>query len=211
VSAQAPPATPGQLVAAAAAGDAGAWQALVERYTGLLWSVARSFRLDQAAAEDAVQTAWLRLLEHLDRLHDPEHVGAWLATTVRRECLQHLRRSGRERPTDLADLDVVDLTSPPVDAELLRGEAAVELGRALARVPERCRRLLRVLMADPPPSYDDVSAALDMPIGSIGPTRGRCLDRLRRELAAPGITGSGTGSHLDQDGRHPDQDGRTPR
>jgi RNA polymerase sigma factor (sigma-70 family) len=180
--------TPAELVTAAASGESAAWDALVNRYTGLLWSVARGFRLDQADAADAVQTAWLRLVEHLDRLHDPEHVGAWLATTVRRECLRQLRRSGRERATENADLDVVDLAAAPLELKLLQEEAAAELNAALDRLTGTCRQLLRVLMTDPPPSYDEVSAAMDMPVGSIGPTRGRCLDRLRREMSRSRIS-----------------------
>ena len=196
--------TPAELVASAAAGEPAAWDALVDRYAGLLWSVARGFRLDQADAADAVQTAWLRLLEHLDALRDPEHVGAWLATTVRRECLRQLRRSGRERPTEETDLDVVDLTAEPLEAGLVRAESTAELVGALGRIPEPCRRLLRVLMADPPPSYEEVSAALEMPIGSIGPTRGRCLNRLRQELSPSGITSDSSGSgHQGDDRRRP--------
>ncbi|MCW2621287.1 MAG: rpoE [Frankiales bacterium] len=153
--------------------------------------MARGFRLDQADAADVIQTAWLRLLEHLDGLRDAEQVGAWLATTTRNECLRHLRRAGRERPTDVVDLDVVDEVAPPVDAALLRAQANAELWEAFERISDRCRTLLRVLMADPPPSYDEVAGALDMPVGSIGPTRGRCLNRLRRELIRLGIPGPG--------------------
>lgn len=176
-------APPADLVRAAARGDASAWDALVERHTPLLWAVARSFRLDTADAADAVQTTWLRLLEHIDRITEPEHVAAWLATTTRRECLRQLRRAGREQPVELVSLDVIDLGTAPLDAGLLREERDAELWRAVEALPERCRALLRVLMADPPPAYDVVAAALDMPVGSIGPTRSRCLDRLRRVLA----------------------------
>lgn len=182
------------LVRDAARGDARSWEALVDRFTPLLWSVARGFRLDSASAADVVQTSWLRLLENLDRIHDPDHVGAWLATTVRRECLRQLRRTGRERPSDNEDLDQIDLTVPPPDTGLLRAERDSELWAVFERLPDRCRVLLRVLMADPPPSYDEVSAALSMPIGSIGPTRGRCLDKLRRLLVGSGITADRTGS-----------------
>lgn len=177
------------LVAAAAAGDQEAWNALVSRYAGLVWSVARSFRLDDADAGDVSQTCWLRLVEHLGRLRDPERVGAWLATTARNEALRILRRSGRQVPVgDSHELDLEDRDSSPPDRGLLTAERDAVLWQAFEALPERCRMLLRVLLADPPPSYDEVSAALDMPIGSIGPTRGRCLQRLRQHAELAGIT-----------------------
>lgn len=189
-----PSAATADLVRDAALGDPDSWDVLVDRFTPLLWSIARGFRLDSADAADVVQTAWLRLLENVDRINDPEHVGAWLATTARRECLRQLRRTGRERPTETEDLDAVDTSLPSLEAELLVAERDAELWRAFERLPDRCRTLLRVLMADPPPSYDEVSAALDMPVGSIGPTRGRCLDRLRRLLEGSSITTERTDS-----------------
>src|SRR4051812_25387496 len=96
------------LLGAARDGDQRAWDALVSRYSGLLWAIARSHRLDAADAGDAIQTTWLRLVEHLDRVHDPERVGGWLATTMRRECLRALRRGGRERPVDDLAVDTPD-------------------------------------------------------------------------------------------------------
>jgi RNA polymerase sigma factor (sigma-70 family) len=168
-----------ELVRLAAEGDQKAWNALVARYTNLLWSVARAHRLDTAAAADVVQTTWLRLVEHLDKIQDPERLAGWLATTARRECLRGLRHTDRERAVDDTALDRVDELAEPVDARLLAEERDALLWTAFSRLAERCQQLLRVLMASPPPSYEDVSAALDMPVGSIGPTRGRCLDRLR--------------------------------
>lgn len=168
------------LVKRAADGDQAAWDGLVERYTNLMWSVARGYRLERADAADAVQVAWLRLVEHLPRLRDPERVGSWLATTVRRECLQTLEsRKRRGQPVDDEVLTRLPDDAAPVDARLLADERATELWRAFDRMQPRCQTLLRVLMSDPPPSYHDVSGALDMPVGSIGPTRARCLDRLR--------------------------------
>ena len=171
---------PSALLAAAAAGDSSAWNVLVDQYTGLLWSIARGYRMSTADAADAVQTTWLRLVEHLDRIEDPSRLPGWLATTVRRECLRILRRGKREQPAfdDEGLPDVVD-DAPGLDAALLDSERDAALWRAMEQMPERCRLLLRVLMASPPPSYAEVAAALDMPIGSIGPTRQRCLDRLR--------------------------------
>jgi len=179
-------ADPTELLVAAAGGDSAAWNALVEQYNGLLWSIARGFRLSNADAADAVQTTWLRLVENLSRIQDPTRLAAWLATTVRRECLSVLRRSGREHLMD--DGDAMDVPDPaePLDAQLLVDERDAALWRALRQLPARCQQLLRVLMAAPPPSYAAVAVALDIPVGSIGPTRQRCLDRLRSGLEASG-------------------------
>jgi RNA polymerase sigma factor (sigma-70 family) len=165
------------LVERVRAYDHAAWIALTDRYTGLLWSVARSMRLNEEDAADAVQTTWLRLVERLDTLREPEHVGSWLATTMRRECLVALRRRSRVAATDGWE----DMADPagPLDEALLREERDAALWRAFHALPANCRQLLRVLMADPPPKYAEVAEALGMPIGSIGPTRRRCLDALR--------------------------------
>ena len=177
-------------VARSADGDQDAWDALVARFTPLLWAVARAHRLGDSDAADAVQGTWLRLVENLHRIREPERVGAWLATTCRRECLTTVRRTSRERPVDHER--VIELPDPAagnqVDADLLRRERDDALWAVFEGLNEPCRRLLRVLMTDPPPSYDEVSAALDMPVGSIGPTRGRCLRRLHDLAVAAGIT-----------------------
>jgi RNA polymerase sigma factor (sigma-70 family) len=178
------------LVDGARQGDQVAWDALVQRFTGLLWSVARSYRLNDAVAGDVVQTTWLRLLEHLGDLHDPAQLGAWLATTARRESLRLLRHTNREVVSADEKLENVEDPGPLVDAALLERERDAQLWVAVAGLPPRCQRLLRVLMASPPPSYQEVAAALDMPVGSIGPTRARCLDHLRREIATSGISGA---------------------
>ena len=143
--------------------------------------------MSSADSADAVQTTWLRLVEHLDRIEDPNRLPGWLATTIRRECLRILRRSKREQPSydDEGLPDFAD-DSAPLDSSLLLAERDAALWRALEQMPEKCRLLIRVLMASPPPSYAEVAAALDMPIGSIGPTRQRCLDRLRRIAEAEG-------------------------
>jgi RNA polymerase sigma factor (sigma-70 family) len=182
-----------ELVARVRASDPEAWVALTDRHTNLLWAVARSLRLNDEDAADAVQTTWLRLVERLDDLRDPARVGSWLATTMRRECLAALRRRSRLLAADGWD-DLPDAADPP-DEALLREERDAELWRAFVALRPKCRALLRVLMADPPPRYTDVAAALDMPIGSIGPTRRRCLADLREILqSAPGTSSvAGTG------------------
>ena len=174
-----------ELVRAAADGDRAAWHGLVDRYNGLVWSVARSHRLSTVDASDVVQTTWLRLVEHLDRLQDPERVGAWLATTARRECLRTLRHSAR---MVVSDEPPEQVTEAQLDAALLAEERDRALWQAFGGLSERCQTLLRILVADPPPSYDEIGAALDMPIGSIGPTRARCLERLRGLAEGEGVS-----------------------
>lgn len=174
----------GELVRSAREGDPDAWPALVDRYTGMVWAIVRGFRLGDGDAADAVQTTWLRLVEHLDRITDPDRVGTWLATTARNESLRLRRIAGRTVLVEDAAIDILGTAVPvEIDSGLLRAERATAVARALNRLGERCQALLRILSADPPPSYEEVSAALDMPVGSIGPTRGRCLAKLREELA----------------------------
>jgi RNA polymerase sigma factor (sigma-70 family) len=174
-------------VEAAANGDRAAWSALVDRFTPLVWATVRAHRLSDADAADVVQTTWLRLVEHLERITDPERVGAWLATTARRESLRVIAGGARVTPTEALD-DVADRTPGPAQAVALQ-ERDATLWRALDRLGDRCRALLRLLVNDPPPSYDEISAAMDMPVGSIGPTRARCLARLRDEIETLGING----------------------
>lgn len=181
------PVSPGQLLARAAAGEARAWDELVDRFAPLVWSIARSHRLDVVAAADVSQTVWLRLVEHLDRLREPEALAGWLATTTRNECLRVLRREGRELPSDDAPLLADRPSDDPGPADLLLlDERRALVWQALATLSARCQRLLRALAVAPEASYAEVSAALDMPIGSIGPTRSRCFGHLRKALHALG-------------------------
>ncbi|MGH3941889.1 MAG: RNA polymerase sigma factor [Pseudonocardiaceae bacterium] len=178
-----------ELFRRAEAGDQAAWNTLVDRYTRLLWSVARAYRLSDADASDVVQTCWLRLVEHFGRIADPECLPGWLATTARREALRTLRRSGRELVGEIEDtmLELLDERPQPVDARLLAEERDVALWRCFERLSTRCQVLLRILMGTPQPDYATVSAALGMKIGSIGPTRGRCLGHLRKLAACAGL------------------------
>src|SRR5262245_56873863 len=182
-------ATIDQLVRAAAAGDQAAWNELVERFQGLVWATARSFRLSRADAADVAQTTWLRLVENLDRIREPEHLGGWLATTARREALRHIRLHCRELSSDETDV----FESPvddPLEVALLTEERDTALWRAFAQLSERCQMLLRLLVSEDEPSYETIGAALDMPIGAIGPTRMRCLDKLRAFVGAdPALQG----------------------
>jgi RNA polymerase sigma factor (sigma-70 family) len=180
-----------RLVRAAADGDSDAWKGIVQRFSGMVWAITRGYCPNSADAADVFQTTWLRLVEHLDRIANPEHVGSWLATTARRESLRVARTSTRTFPAEadsLVSLGHVEHHSPEqavLEAEqaMLDSERARQVWHAFRELPARCQQLLRVLMATPPPSYAVVAAALDMPIGSIGPSRARCLDRLRQMLA----------------------------
>jgi RNA polymerase sigma factor (sigma-70 family) len=168
-----------ELVRAAGDGDQAAWNSIVERYGGLVWATVRAHRLNAVDGAEVVQTTWLRLVEHLDRIRNPERLGGWLATTARNECLRQIRHSAREVPSELADLERGD--SGTLDHDLLTAERDRAFWKAFTDLGERCQALLRVLMAETEPSYQEVSAALDMPIGAIGPTRRRCLERLGQD------------------------------
>jgi RNA polymerase sigma factor (sigma-70 family) len=172
------------LVRGAAAGNHAAWERLVDQFSRLLWAMTRDFKLAESDAADVVQATWLRLLEHIDRIEYPERIGSWLATTARHECLRHLA-AGKRVMVVQDDHDAFsDAVShqPDVDERLLAEERAQAVRDALSTLPSRSQRLLELLMADPPVSYTEISDQLGVPIGSIGPTRGRCLERLRLVL-----------------------------
>jgi RNA polymerase sigma factor (sigma-70 family) len=183
------------LVESAANGDKAAWTTLVTRFSGLVWSVARGHGLGSADAEEVFQTTWLLLTEHLGRIKEPGRVGAWLAATARHEAIRLLRV--RARTTLTTDFDVLDQArdASPEQALLDLEEHAVQARRlrevwlAFGRLPGQCQRLLRLLIASPPLSYAEVAATLGIAVGSIGPTRARCLQRLRLSLAGSGIAG----------------------
>jgi RNA polymerase sigma factor (sigma-70 family) len=169
------------LVERARAGDQLAWDDLVDRYAPLVWSICRRFRLVAADADDVGQCVWLRLVEQLPALREPAALPGWLATTTRRECLRVARVRQRDEQLEHA-LDVrtaPEERSPQVERELLAAERNASLRAAFAELPAHCRRLLGLLMADPPLSYAEISARLGTSIGSIGPNRARCLRRLR--------------------------------
>jgi RNA polymerase sigma factor (sigma-70 family) len=173
------------LVRGAAEGDRRAWERLVDQYARLIWSITTEFKLIESDAADVAQTTWLRLLEHIDRIEYPDRVGSWLAATARNECLRSL--AARKRVVLAQDDEVltgVVASSPEVDERILADERDQVVRDALSRLPGRWQRLLELLMADPPASYAYISSELDLPVGSIGPTRGRCLARLRVLLQA---------------------------
>jgi len=182
------PRSTAELIQAAAAGDEEAWEALVDRYNGLVWAVIRAHRLHHHEAADVAQTTWLRLVQHLKHIRRPEAAGAWLATTARRESLRVLRRIDRECPTEDSRLDCPDAISHGPETQALAAEVDRVLHDCLDALPTHCQALLRALMSDPLPSYKEISDALDLPVGSIGPTRGRCLQCLRRIIERAQVT-----------------------
>ncbi len=173
------------LVPMAASGDKRAWERLVAQYSRLIWSITVEYRLAESDAADVVQTTWLRLLEHIDRIQYPDRVGSWLAATARNECLRSL--ASRKRVVLGHDTEAMVQThavDAEVDQRLLATERDQTVRDAMARLPDQWQRLLQLLMADPPIPYAKISDQLGLPVGSIGPTRGRCLARLKVLLEA---------------------------
>ncbi len=173
------------LVDAAAAGDENAWHEIVDRYTHLLASVIRGFRLTAAETQDVAQTVWLRLVEHLGSLREPRALPMWIITTSKRESLRCLADRRRTVPYDPLDPSwaAPSAEGAEPDADLLRAERHEALLAGLAELPARQRELLALFVADPPLSYAEISQRTGIPVGSIGPTRGRALERLRQTLA----------------------------
>ena len=182
------PSDVGSLVRAAAAGDQDAWNQLVDEFASTVWAIARGHRLNSADASDVFQTTWLRLLEHLGRIEQPERVGAWIATTARRECLRLLRLSRRQVPRDNFDFVPDPVSFAPPDRNLVVEERRHLVSQLVDQLPARSRLLLRLLSADSPLSYKEISESLSMPIGSIGPSRQRALEQLRKLVLRAGIS-----------------------
>jgi RNA polymerase sigma factor (sigma-70 family) len=169
-----------QVVLCATDGEVWAWERLIDQYGRLIWATTHDFKLAESDAADVVQATWLRLIENIHRLEYPERVGSWLAATARHECMRSLtaRKKIVLAPDD-APLDSAALHEPEIDERLLAEERAQTVREALSRLPWRWQRLLELLMADPPASYADISDQLGLPVGSIGPTRRRSLEKLR--------------------------------
>jgi RNA polymerase sigma factor (sigma-70 family) len=172
----------GQLVRASADGDEAAWNELVRRFTPRVMAVIRSYRLDPADAEDVCQTVWLRLVEHLDSLREPEALPGWLRSTAQRECSRHVQRKRRMVPVDPQSSAAVNQpSSEDIEAAAMRAELRQALRDGLAELTAADQALLRLYaLAEP---YKDVSELLHMKTGSVGPTLGRCLVRLRETRA----------------------------
>jgi RNA polymerase sigma factor (sigma-70 family) len=174
-----------ELVRRAAAGDQGAWSVLHRRFDGLVRHVVRDFGLDAAASEELVQATWCRLVEHIGLLRRPECITGWLGRTARNECLQALRRSARELPTEGETLEALAGGEDDPEYSGDDRQLAVRVARAYGALHDDQQTLVRlVLLTEPKPSYEQIGAMLGRPVGSIGPTFGRCVDKLRLALAA---------------------------
>jgi RNA polymerase sigma factor (sigma-70 family) len=190
------------LVGRAAGSDQNAWDELVERYSPLVWSICSRYRLGRHDIEDVGQNVWLRLVEQIGNLRAPAALPGWLATTTQRECLRVLQR--RDRLLPVPD----ELPSAPddvqIDQEIMLAERNAALRAAFAELPPRCRQLLSMLLRDPPQPYAEISVVLEIRIGSIGPQRARCLQRLRRSRhLATVIDGGITGTPFERPGGEP--------
>lgn len=185
-----------ELVRRAVEGEQAAWNGIVDRFSGLVWSVCRLFRLSEADAADVAQTVWLRTVEHLPALREADALPGWLSTTTRHECLRVLKQRNRQSfyPGDEVVERTVDPDAPDLDAAIVAAERRAAVLEALALLPDHCRQLIELLVRDDRPSYAEIGARLQMPIGSIGPTRSRCLDKLR---ASPALRGWAPGSPTD--------------
>ena len=173
---------PAQLVVAAAGGDDAAWEALVDRFANLVWSVARSFRLDDASAHDVFQETWARLARSLDSIREPDRVSAWLVTTAKREAIRVSQLESRNVSVGLDVEPSAAAGADPTADRVIRLDDADRLHAALTACSPRCQMLLRLLFFDDDLSYAEIAEILDMPIGSLGPTRQRCLTHIRTML-----------------------------
>lgn len=171
-----------ELVAAAAIGDERAWNRIVVTYLPLVRHITRRYRLSDREAEDVSQTVWLRLVERIDTIREPRALPGWIVTTTKNESLRVLRvRRNAGDPVDPASHGAFELgfDAVGVDDTLLRVELQAAVRDGLAELTPTQSRLLQLLVADPPHSYEEIGAMMDMPIGSIGPTRARALAKLR--------------------------------
>ncbi|UQX88035.1 sigma-70 family RNA polymerase sigma factor [Jatrophihabitans telluris] len=171
----------GDAFAAYRDGNAGAMASLVEMLTPILWHTVRAQRLDATTTEDVLQTTWLALVRSADKIADPRSVLQWLIVTARREAWRVSRGQSRQTPTELVDEDFVSAEESP-EALALRSDSEKLLWQHVSALPDRCRELLRVIAFADRPDYAELARSLAMPVGSIGPTRGRCLAKLRASL-----------------------------
>jgi RNA polymerase sigma factor (sigma-70 family) len=172
------------LVTRASGGDQDAWNELIDRYAPLLYTICTRYRLSNHDIEDVGQSVWLLLVEQLGKLREPAALPGWLATTTARECLRVVRAASKaERLATGLDDSVLFVDNAVIDEEILVAERNAALRAAFAELPPRCQRLLSMLVGDPPQSYAEIHAELGIPVGSIGPQRARCLERMRRSGA----------------------------
>ena len=164
-------------------GDESAWNELVNHYAGLVWSVARSFRLSKASTDDVVQTVWLRLAEYSTRIREPSRLASWLATATRHEALRVIR--GHQRLVPHADFSEASEPTTRSIEDIITDDVTLKaVLQAFDRLTASDQQLLRLLCTVPPLDYQTIAETLGRSIGSIGPSRARCLDKLRRLLPA---------------------------
>ncbi len=178
------------LIEACLRGDRGAWELLVDRYSRLVWSIPRKYGLTQDDAEDVHQTVFASLVHHLGDLRDRERLSSWLITTATRECWR-LRRSATSRRTVSSEQALEEAVEVPLPETDVADEQRQLVREGLERLNERCKHLLQVLFALPDePHYPRIAEQLEIPVGSIGPTRARCLAKLEAILRTLGVTGA---------------------
>lgn len=165
-------------------GETAALDDLVRVLSPVLWHVVRAYGLDQHRAEDVVQSTWLTLVRRHESIAEVQSVGAWLMTTARREAWRVAKAESRAMPTDDEVLDRRTPKEHSAESEAVRHDEEDRLWSCVHTLSERCQRLLRIVAFDDRPDYAGIARDLDMPIGSIGPTRGRCLAKLREALEA---------------------------
>ncbi len=170
------------LVHRVCGGDQGAWNELIERYAPLVWSICVRYQLERQDIDDVGQSVWLLLVENIADLREPAALPGWLATTTKHECLRVVRAARRHDRHGLPPEEQMppDLSATVIEQEIIDAELNAALRAAFAELPASCHELLSLLIGDPAPGYAEISEKLGMPVGSIGPTRARCLDRLRR-------------------------------
>jgi RNA polymerase sigma factor (sigma-70 family) len=184
------------LVARARSGETQAWNELVERYAPLISAICRRHRLDRVDAEDVSQSVWLRVVAQLDTIREPAALPGWIATTTRRECGRVVRAARGPHAASYA-LDAENLPDGQAEVagqELLAAERRAALHEAFTDLPGAWQQLVTELTMDPPTPYAEVSARLGIPVGSIGPTRSRCLNRMRRYPAIAALMDAEPGS-----------------
>jgi len=183
------------LVTRARKGDQQAWDSLVERYAPLIWSICRRYRLDRADAEDVGQRIWLQFVNHLDAIRDPAAVPGWLTTTTKRECGRVVRATrGPQAAGQLLDESVADRQATTAEQELLAAERHAALHQAFTCLSPSRQQLMAMLIEDPPVPYTEISARLGIPVSSIGPTRRRCMDQIRRHPAIAALINAEDGT-----------------
>jgi RNA polymerase sigma factor (sigma-70 family) len=184
------------LVDRVCGGDQEAWNELIERYAPLVWSICARFQLERQDVDDVGQSVWLLLVENIAELREPAALPGWLATTTKRECLRIVRGTRRRDRQGLPADDQMppDLSAAVIEQEIIEAELNAALRAAFAQLPAHCHELLLLLISDPPLGYTEISQKLGMPVGSIGPTRARCLERLRRSSHLTAVLDNQPGS-----------------